>query len=312
MHGNIWKYHIIISKYHSNWYNYLIYLVLYWQLFRVHPVFASCLRKFCHPKKMKTVAPTIETVAAPTTKRQDSQLGTTAANLKHLKDPTVVQWNGPHNFCCEGPKKNIPKKKRDVQHIELCTTCGFWCFLYRDFTQTDFQWHQLICPVPKGLDPAHWKWCRYRRSPAPVSRPSALSKMGPTKPLLNWTVCPYRKRLNKSTNQVITFKAYRSTTPPHFLWDPFMPPELPASYGSTPSGTSDQSILETSPLPPRSVPCQHTHAQRDAHLWFPIFPECVARVPVSLGGLGVRLCSPSFAFATATVRKCSQPPAVTP
>ena len=32
-----------------------------------------------------------------------------------------------------------------------------------------------------------------------------------------------------------------------------------------------------------------------------IFPECVARVPVSLGGLGVRLCSPSFAFATATV-----------
>ena len=31
------------------------------------------------------------------------------------------------------------------------------------------------------------------------------------------------------------------------------------------------------------------------------FPECVARVPVSLGGLGVRLCSPSFAFATATV-----------
>ena len=29
----------------------------------------------------------------------------------------------------------------------------------------------------------------------------------------------------------------------------------------------------------------------------PVFPECVARVPVSLGGLGVRLCSPSFAFA---------------
>ena len=37
------------------------------------------------------------------------------------------------------------------------------------------------------------------------------------------------------------------------------------------------------------------------------FPECVARVPVSLGGLGVRLCSPSFAFATATVRNRSQP-----
>ena len=36
-----------------------------------------------------------------------------------------------------------------------------------------------------------------------------------------------------------------------------------------------------------------------------LFPECVARVPVSLGGLGVRLCSPSFAFAT--VRNRSQP-----
>ena len=45
---------------------------------------------------------------------------------------------------------------------------------------------------------------------------------------------------------------------------------------------------------------------------YTFFPECVASVPVSLGGLGVRLCSPSFAFATATVRKCSQPPAVTP
>ena len=40
---------------------------------------------------------------------------------------------------------------------------------------------------------------------------------------------------------------------------------------------------------------------------FWIFPECVARVPVSLGGLGVRLCSPSFAFAVATVRNRSQP-----
>ena len=37
------------------------------------------------------------------------------------------------------------------------------------------------------------------------------------------------------------------------------------------------------------------------HLTF-FFPECVARVPVSLGGLGVGLCSPSFAFAVATVR----------
>ena len=42
------------------------------------------------------------------------------------------------------------------------------------------------------------------------------------------------------------------------------------------------------------------------------FPECVARVPVSLGGLGVRLCSPSFAFAVATVRNRPQPLAVTP
>ena len=37
-----------------------------------------------------------------------------------------------------------------------------------------------------------------------------------------------------------------------------------------------------------------------------IFPECVARVPVSLGGLGVRLCSPSFAFSVATVRNRRQ------
>ena len=38
-----------------------------------------------------------------------------------------------------------------------------------------------------------------------------------------------------------------------------------------------------------------------------VFPECVARVPVSFGGLGVRLCSPSFAFAVASVRNRSQP-----
>ena len=42
------------------------------------------------------------------------------------------------------------------------------------------------------------------------------------------------------------------------------------------------------------------------------FPECVARVPVSLGGLGVRLCSPSFAFAVATVRNRPQPSACPP
>ena len=40
-----------------------------------------------------------------------------------------------------------------------------------------------------------------------------------------------------------------------------------------------------------------------------LFPECVARVPVSLGGLGVRLCSPKVAFATATVGNRSQPSA---
>ena len=38
-----------------------------------------------------------------------------------------------------------------------------------------------------------------------------------------------------------------------------------------------------------------------------IFPECVARVPVSLGGLGVRLCSPKVAFASATVGNRLQP-----
>ena len=43
-----------------------------------------------------------------------------------------------------------------------------------------------------------------------------------------------------------------------------------------------------------------------------LFPECVARVPVSLGGLGVRLCSPSFAFAVATVGNRPQPFAVPP
>ena len=37
------------------------------------------------------------------------------------------------------------------------------------------------------------------------------------------------------------------------------------------------------------------------------FPECVARIPVSLGGLGVRLCSSSFIFAVATVGKRRQP-----
>ena len=48
-------------------------------------------------------------------------------------------------------------------------------------------------------------------------------------------------------------------------------------------------------------------------IWFFFFfPECVARVPVSLGGLGVRLCSPKVAFATATVRNRSQPLAVAP
>ena len=36
------------------------------------------------------------------------------------------------------------------------------------------------------------------------------------------------------------------------------------------------------------------------------FLECVARVPLSLGGLGVRLCSPSFAFSVATVRNRRQ------
>ena len=42
---------------------------------------------------------------------------------------------------------------------------------------------------------------------------------------------------------------------------------------------------------------------------FTFFPECVARVPVLLGGLGVRLRSPSFAFAVATVPNRRQPSA---
>ena len=39
------------------------------------------------------------------------------------------------------------------------------------------------------------------------------------------------------------------------------------------------------------------------------FPECVARVPVSFGGLGVRLCSRKVVSVRATVRNRSQPPA---
>ena len=58
--------------------------------------------------------------------------------------------------------------------------------------------------------------------------------------------------------------------------------------------------MEVPPSQPKRV---HIHV---------LFPECVARVPVSLGGLGVRLCSPSFAFAVATVRNRSQPLAVVP
>ena len=38
-----------------------------------------------------------------------------------------------------------------------------------------------------------------------------------------------------------------------------------------------------------------------------VFPECVARVPVSFGGLGVRLCSRKVASMFATVRNRSQP-----
>ena len=38
-----------------------------------------------------------------------------------------------------------------------------------------------------------------------------------------------------------------------------------------------------------------------------VFPECVARVPVSFGGLGVRLCSRKVVSMFATVRNRSQP-----
>ena len=42
------------------------------------------------------------------------------------------------------------------------------------------------------------------------------------------------------------------------------------------------------------------------------FPECVARVPVSFGGLGVRLCSRKVVSMFATVRERSQPSACPP
>ena len=38
-----------------------------------------------------------------------------------------------------------------------------------------------------------------------------------------------------------------------------------------------------------------------------LFPECVARVPVSFGGLGVRLCSRKVVSMFATVRNRPQP-----
>ena len=40
-----------------------------------------------------------------------------------------------------------------------------------------------------------------------------------------------------------------------------------------------------------------------------LFPECVARVPVSFGGLGVRLCSRKVVSVFATVRNRPQPSA---
>ena len=47
------------------------------------------------------------------------------------------------------------------------------------------------------------------------------------------------------------------------------------------------------------------HAARD--IWVSIiFPECVARVPVSFGGLGVRLCSRKVVSMLATVRNRSR------
>ena len=40
-----------------------------------------------------------------------------------------------------------------------------------------------------------------------------------------------------------------------------------------------------------------------------LFPECVARVPVSFGGVGVRLCSRKVVSVSATVRNRPQPSA---
>ena len=68
----------------------------------------------------------------------------------------------------------------------------------------------------------------------------------------------------------------------------------------------------------KSAFCNSNNSKIYPSFWVPkissldslaIFPECVARVPVSLGGLGVRLCSPSFAFAVATVGIRRQPSA---
>ena len=51
------------------------------------------------------------------------------------------------------------------------------------------------------------------------------------------------------------------------------------------------------------VPSRASYASAD------LFPECVARVPVSSGGLGVRLCSRKVVSVFATVRNRSQPSA---
>ena len=51
----------------------------------------------------------------------------------------------------------------------------------------------------------------------------------------------------------------------------------------------------------------HINAFEQKIVFQPFFPECVAGVPVSFGGLGVRPCSRKVVSVSATVRNRPQP-----
>ena len=57
-------------------------------------------------------------------------------------------------------------------------------------------------------------------------------------------------------------------------------------------------------LKPRVPPVEDVQVGPSPHIHIKLgcFPECVARVPVSFGGLGVRLCSRKVVSMSATVR----------